>query len=89
MLSSIGKNVWDGEFHEFRFDWYADRVEFYVDGEIIQVNRHFVPDVRADGTLAFGSHLNRIMTVPGGHSPIPHGQVQWLPGNTRRCSLRG
>lgn len=45
MLTSIGKNVWDGEFHEFRFDWYADRVEFYVDGELIQVNRHFVPDV--------------------------------------------
>lgn len=45
MLSSIGKNVWDGEFHEFRFDWYANRVEFYVDGEMIQVNRHFVPDV--------------------------------------------
>ncbi len=45
MLTRIGKNVWDGEFHEFRFDWYADRVEFYVDGVMIQVNRHFVPDV--------------------------------------------
>ena len=45
MLTSIGKNVWDGAFHEFRFDWYADRVEFYVDGEMIQVSRHYVPDV--------------------------------------------
>lgn len=45
MLTSIGKNVWDGEFHEFRFDWYADRVEFYVDGDMVQVNRNYVPDV--------------------------------------------
>jgi hypothetical protein len=45
MLTSIGKDVWDGAFHEFRFDWYADRVEFYVDGQMIQVNRHYVPDV--------------------------------------------
>jgi len=45
MLTNIGKDVWDGEFHEFRFDWYADRVEYYVDGEMIQVNKHFVPDI--------------------------------------------
>ena len=45
MLTNIGKDVWDDEFHEFRFDWYADRVEYYVDGEKIQVNTHFVPDI--------------------------------------------
>lgn len=51
MLTSIGKNVWDGAFHEFRFDWYANRVEFYVDGEMIQVNSHFVPDVPGRWTV--------------------------------------
>ncbi|KAA2244559.1 family 16 glycosylhydrolase [Chitinophaga agrisoli] len=45
MPASVGKDIWDGKFHEFRFDWYADRVEFYVDGVMVQVNRHFVPDV--------------------------------------------
>lgn len=51
MLSSIGKNVWDGAFHEFRFDWYANRVEFYVDGVQVQVNTHFVPDIPGRWTI--------------------------------------
>ncbi|HEY0612301.1 MAG TPA: glycoside hydrolase family 16 protein, partial [Chitinophaga sp.] len=45
MPTNIGIDVWDGEFHEFRFDWYADRIEFYVDGGLILVSRHLVPDV--------------------------------------------
>jgi hypothetical protein len=51
MLTSIGKNVWDGAFHEFRFDWYANRVEFFVDGIQVQVNNHFVPDVPGRWTI--------------------------------------
>lgn len=51
MLTSIGKNVWDGAFHEFRFDWYANRVEFFVDGIQVQVNTHFVPDVPGRWTI--------------------------------------
>jgi hypothetical protein len=51
MLTSIGKNVWDGTFHEFRFDWYANRVAFFVDGQQVQVNTHFVPDVPGRWTL--------------------------------------
>jgi hypothetical protein len=51
MLTNIGKDVWDDAFHEFRYDWYANRVEFYVDGEMIQVNRHFVPDVAGRWTI--------------------------------------
>jgi hypothetical protein len=51
MLTSIGKNVWDGAFHEFRFDWYANRVEFYVDGVQVQVNNHFVPDIPGRWTI--------------------------------------
>lgn len=52
MQTSAGKDLWDGAFHEFRFDWYADRVEYYVDGQLIQVNRRFVPD--AAGRWAVG-----------------------------------
>lgn len=51
MLTSLDRNVWDGRFHEFRFDWYADRVEFFVDGARVQVNSHFVPDVPGRWTV--------------------------------------
>lgn len=51
MLTSLSKNVWDGAFHEFRFDWFADRVEFFLDGEKVQTNTHFVPDIPGRWTI--------------------------------------
>lgn len=35
----------DGEFHDFRFDWHYDRVEYYVDGSCVQTNRSHVPNI--------------------------------------------
>lgn len=32
-LTPTGVNVGDGKFHEFRFDWYADSVLFFIDGK--------------------------------------------------------
>jgi hypothetical protein len=51
MFTGIGKDVWDEAFHEFRFDWYANRVEYYVDGVMVQVNRSFVPDIPGRWTI--------------------------------------
>lgn len=31
-LTDIGANMGDEQYHEFRFDWHADRVDFYIDG---------------------------------------------------------
>lgn len=52
MHASIGKDVWDDEYHQFRMDWYADRVEYYIDGTLIQKNSYFVPDIV--GRFSFG-----------------------------------
>lgn len=35
----------DGEFHDFRFDWHYDRVDYYVDGEKVRTNRSHVPNM--------------------------------------------
>lgn len=52
MRASIGKDVWDDAYHEFRMDWYANRVEYYIDGVLIQTNNSFVPDIA--GRFSFG-----------------------------------
>lgn len=45
----------DGEFHVYRFDWHTDpadpRVEYYIDGEQLVVNRRNVPTVRSYFTI--------------------------------------
>lgn len=48
----IGKDIWDGEFHEFRMDWYANRVAYYIDGVLLGTNNYFVPDI--EGRFSFG-----------------------------------
>lgn len=35
----------DGDFHDFRFDWHYDRVEYYVDGALVRTNRSHVPNM--------------------------------------------
>lgn len=40
------------EFHEYRFDWLPDRVEFFFDGMLMLTNNQSIPD--AAGTLALG-----------------------------------
>ena len=41
--TKLPKRVDDGDFHDFRFDWHRDRVDFFLDGEIIRTNRENVP----------------------------------------------
>jgi hypothetical protein len=41
----LGVNVWDGNFHEFRFDWYAGQVIFFIDGVQVQVLNSFLPSI--------------------------------------------
>ena len=45
----------DGDYHTYRFDWHTDpadpRVEYYVDGEQVQVSRRYVPTVRSYFTI--------------------------------------
>ncbi|WP_343671835.1 hypothetical protein [Chitinophaga sp.] len=52
MRAPIGKDVWDDAFHEFRIDWYANRVEYYIDGVLLQTNPFYVPDII--GRFSFG-----------------------------------
>ena len=37
-LTPVGFNIADGNYHKLRFDWHADRVEFYIDGVLKQTN---------------------------------------------------
>lgn len=67
MRASIGKDVWDDEFHEFRMDWYANRVEYYIDGVLLQTNTFCVPDI--EGRFSFG------LSFPS----APLSGKEWLP----------
>lgn len=56
-LTSVGFNIADGNYHKLRFDWYPDRVEFYIDGILKQVNTNTdkgdsIPDI--SGFFSFG-----------------------------------
>ncbi|WPV66576.1 hypothetical protein [Chitinophaga sp. LS1] len=67
MRASAGKDIWDDAFHEFRIDWYANRVEYYIDGVLIQNNPFYVPDIA--GRFSFGLSFP---SKPSSLSP-------WLP----------
>jgi hypothetical protein len=45
MRALIGKDLWDDAFHEFRIDWYANKVDYFVDGVLVRSNPYFVPDI--------------------------------------------
>jgi hypothetical protein len=55
----LGFNAADGQYHTYRYDWYHDRVEFYVDNVLIvtNINNQFgydsnnLPDVASKVTI--------------------------------------
>jgi hypothetical protein len=67
MHVAIGNDVWDDEFHQFRMDWYANKVEYYIDGTLIQTSTYFLPDMV--GRFVCGL---KFPTRPSSQSP-------WLP----------
>lgn len=52
MLTDLNINTADGEFHDFEYHWFADKVEFYIDGIHKQTNTAFVPNI--PGRFTFG-----------------------------------
>lgn len=67
MHAAIVKDIWDDEFHEFRIDWYANRVEYYIDGVLLATNSYCVPDI--EGRFSFG------LSFPS----APLSGKSWLP----------
>lgn len=51
-LTALGRNLADNAYHELRFDWHNDRVEFYIDGILMQTNTENIPDI--PGPFVFG-----------------------------------
>lgn len=55
-LTPTGVDMYNGQEREFRFDWYKDRVEFYIDGVLKRTNTNVpyvtVPDI--PGHFTFG-----------------------------------
>jgi len=64
-------------FHEYRFDWYADRVEYYIDGQPSAVLRKEVPD-RPSRLLL--NHWSGNIPTFGGPAPTEDAvmQVNWV-----------
>jgi hypothetical protein len=56
-LTPVGFNIADGQYHKLRYDWYPDRVEFYIDGVWKKTNINTamgetIPDI--PGYFTFG-----------------------------------
>ncbi|OCK42532.1 hypothetical protein BA195_10170 [Tenacibaculum soleae] len=56
-LTEVGFNIADGQYHKLRYDWYHDRVEFYVDDVLKRINVNTergdtIPDIA--GYFTFG-----------------------------------
>jgi len=56
-LTPIGYSIADGNYHKLRYDWYPDRVEFYIDDVLKQTNTNTlksinIPDI--SGYFTFG-----------------------------------
>lgn len=43
----MGIDITDGLYHKFRYDWYHDRVEFYVDDVLIISNKNFMDGINS------------------------------------------
>jgi beta-glucanase (GH16 family) len=65
------------DFHEYRFDWYPDRVEYYIDGQPSAVLRNDVPD-RPSRLLL--NHWSGNIPTFGGLAPTEDAvmQVDWV-----------
>lgn len=46
--TSLTQRLDDGAFHDYRIDWHPDRVEFFVDGVLVQTNRTHVPSLPSE-----------------------------------------
>ena len=57
-------------FHEYRFDWYADRVEYFIDGEHLSTLTNRVPDLPCKIMLNHWSG-----NIPGWGGPAPQEDV--------------
>jgi hypothetical protein len=75
-LTPVGFNIADGNYHKLRFDWYPDRVEFYIDDVLKRINidtiaGDTIPDI--PGYFTFG------VWFPS--SPLP--EKKWLVNPTK------
>ncbi|WP_169628009.1 LamG-like jellyroll fold domain-containing protein [Flavobacterium soli] len=75
-LTPAGVNFGDGAYHKLRFDWYPDKVEFYVDDVLVQTNTNTqagktIPDI--PGAFTFG------MWFPSAPKP----EEPWLVNKTK------
>lgn len=57
-LTPVGSNIADGNYHKLRFDWYPDKVEFFIDGVLKTTNVNTskgdtIPDIT--GYFTFGA----------------------------------
>lgn len=50
-LTPIGFGVNDGEYHNIRFDWYPDHIDFYVDDVFKQTVDKCIPDIPGHMTI--------------------------------------
>ena len=80
-LTPVGFNIADGNYHKLRYDWYPDRVEFFIDGVLKRTNVNTskgdtIPDI--PGFFTFG------LWFPS--SPLP--AKPWL-ANPPRCWAGG
>ena len=55
-LTDLGVDTGDDQYHEFRFDWYSDRVEYFIDGVLTQTQVNtakgdIIPDIPGKFTV--------------------------------------
>lgn len=68
-LTPVGKNMGDGQFHEFRFDWYANRVEYYIDGVLLRIHKNgekgkSIPDIAGYFTMGLWFPSSPLLEKP-------------------------
>ena len=60
-------------FHEYRFDWYDGRVEYYIDGQLDATLTKDVPDTPSRLLL---NHWSGNIPTWGGEAPATDAQMQ-------------
>jgi hypothetical protein len=75
-LTPLGQNVADGQYHEIRFDWHYNRVEFYIDGILKKTNITNVPNIPGPFVVGiwFPSSNRNSVNHPSWYIDAP-----WLP----------
>lgn len=73
-LTPIGQFANDGNFHDYEWRWYKNKVEFYFDGVLKQINTAYIPDIPSRLTIG--------VWFPSGTSS--NGSIApWLPDPTK------